>query len=105
MVSLAENDSREAEKRVVAAPVGEWFRLRIEYGVTDVDGELTLTVRAFVNGEAVYESCEPWVRGGSTEKPVIKPDIDGIQIYGLSNRNGTVYIDNVTFDKPDNVTE
>ena len=30
---------------------------------------------------------------------------DGIQIYGLSNRNGTVYIDNVTFDKPDNVTE
>ena len=80
----------------VYQPYGEWFRLRLEYSVTDLDyngdGAADVILRIFINGELCGVGYNTYNRSYTPSM------INSVMIYSHSASDFTTYFDNVTVE-------
>ena len=104
-VTLAENTMTSGTDKYktdlgVTKQVGEWFNLRVEYYVGDVD---TTRIKVFIDGAHVLTSNHYYGRKpsleGSDEQAQPATTFETLQFFCLKASNITTYIDNVFVDR------
>ncbi len=81
---------------VRVASTGEWFRLRLDYSLTDIDydrdGTVDLLVKVFVNGEHLATGYYPYNGNYASTK-----NVQGLRFFSWGAADTTVYFDNLVF--------
>ena len=81
---------------VKVANTGEWFRLRLDYSLTDTDydrdGVTDLLVKVFVNGEHKATGYYPYNGTYASTK-----NVQGLRFFTWGAADTTVYFDNLVF--------
>ncbi len=78
------------------ADTGEWFRIRLDYSLTDIDydrdGVADLLVKVFVNGTHIATGYYPYNNTYASTK-----NVQGLRFFSWGAADTTVYFDNLVF--------